>query len=211
MKKTIKILIFLILTVSYSCGSNKHKDKLSNADKSTINLFDKYSNDSIRAINFEIAYDNTSTAPSYIVFKAKDLNSGLIKEICSEAPFLSGALHIELNVKYDTKGTEYIDSLILIQRQKVFEFRNIEALNNISFFDYPEYDRIIQTAKEVDLDYYYSRFGKNNVHELKHFESSSGFVQLTFAHIMFNCGILTSRDCVAGNNIHFGNPININN
>jgi hypothetical protein len=137
----------------------------------------------------------------------KDLNSGLTKEICSEAPFLSGAIHKELGIKFDTKGTEYVDSLILHHRQKLFEFKSEEALNNINFFEYPDSNRIIQIAEELDLDYYSKKIGKNDTPELKYFNYETGFVQLTFKHIMFKCGILTRRDCEAGNNIYFGNPL----
>ena len=39
-----------------------------------------------------------------------------------------------------------------------------------------------------------------------HFETDTGYTQKVFAHIMFECGIITSRDCIAGNNIWFGDP-----
>ena len=42
------------------------------------------------------------------------------------------------------------------------------------------------------------------------FETDTGFVQITFAHIMFNCGILANRDCIAGNNIWFGDINKLN-
>jgi len=95
MKLTTKILGLLILFTVQSCGlKNSNKtDLLVNDSK---NIFDKYSNDSIRNQIFKIAYQNNSTAPSYIVFKAVDLNTGKEKEICCEAPFLSGAIHREL-------------------------------------------------------------------------------------------------------------------
>jgi hypothetical protein len=185
---------------------NDHKDRASREENSIASLFDKYSNDSIRAINFKIAYNNNSTAPNYVVFRAQDLNTGLIKEICTEAPFLSGALHREFEVDYDEKGTEYIDSIALAKRQNIYEFKKKEALDNIDFFKYPKYERILEIAKGLDLEYYHKKFGKNDFPELKHFANDTGYVQLTFCHIMFNCGILTNRDCVAGNNIYFGYP-----
>ena len=207
MRQILNTLLPLFLIITYSCGNSNHKDKISTDKESNKYLFDKYSNDSIRSVNFVIAYNNKSTAPNYIVFKAKDLNSGLTKEICSEAPFLSGAIHKELGIQFDTKGTESVDSLILNNRQKVFEFKSVDALNNIDFFEYPDSNRVIQIAKGLDLDYYFKKFGKNDTPELKYFEYDTGFVQLTFTHIMFNCGILTRRDCEAGNNIYFGNPL----
>jgi hypothetical protein len=206
MRNILYYVIYLLIIIN-SCASNDHQDKLSIKEKYFTNLFDNYSDDSIRAVNFEVAYNNNSTAPNYIVYKAKDLNTGSIKEICSEAPFLSGALHRELEIEYDEKGIKYIDSIALAQN--IYEFKKKEALDNINFFEYPNYERILEIAKGLDLEYYHNKFGQNNVPELKYFASDSGFVQLTFCHIMFNCGILTRRDCIAGNNIYFGNPIDL--
>jgi hypothetical protein len=188
-----------------SCGLRNQNDNSADKRLSEIDLFDKYSNDSVRNVNFEIAYDNKSTAPNYLVFKATDLNTGLTKEICCEAPFLSGAIHRELNVDYDTKGTEFVDSIIKANSNRTFEFKNQEALKNISFNEYPDYDRLLQIAKGIDLDNYYKTYGANDSSKLMYFESDTGFVQITFTHIMFKCGILTRRDCEAGNNIWFGN------
>ena len=204
MKQKIQILGFLLLIITQSCGLENKSNNESKTEKPETNLFDKYSNDSIRSMIFEIAYDNKSTAPSYIVFKAKDLNTGVMKEICCEAPFLSGAMHLEYNIEYDKKGTEYIDSIILANRKEIFDFRKRDALKNISFYEYPNYDRIIQIAKGLDLEKYHRTYGRNDSVNMMHFETDSGFVQETFTHIMFNCGILTRRDCVAGNNIWFG-------
>lgn len=206
MKQRIQILGLLLLIITQSCGLENRSNNESKIENPETNLFDKYSNDSIRSMIFEIAYNNKSTTPSYIVFKAKDLNTGVIKEICCEAPFLSGAMHREFNIEYDTKGTEYIDSIILENRLEIFEFINKKALNNISFSEYPDKESIDRIASKNDLDYYNDRFGANDSIKYMHFENDTGFVQESFAHIMFKCGIITSRDCIAGNNIWFGDP-----
>ena len=200
MKYKIEILGLLLLIIVQSCVSENQTDRLE------TELFDKYSNDSIRSLIFRIAYENKSTAPSYIVFQARDINTGIIKEICCEAPFLSGAMHRELNVEYDEKGTGYIDSIILANRLKTFEFKNKDALNNISFREYPDKETINRIASKNDLNCYNEKFGANDSIKLIHFENDTGFVQESFAHIMFKIGIITSRDCIAGNNIWFGDP-----
>lgn len=200
MKYMIEILGLLLLTMIQSCVSNNQTDKLE------TELFEKYSNDSIRSLIFKIAYENKSTSPSYIVYKAKDLNTGIIKKICCEAPFLSGAMHRELNIDYDEKGIGYIDSIILANRLKTFEFKNKDALNNINFGVYPDKETIDRIASKKDLDYYYEKFGTNDSIKFMHFENDTGFEQESFAHIMFKIGIITSRDCMAGNNIWFGDP-----
>jgi hypothetical protein len=204
MKYYVEILGIILFTIIQSCGFESQTENKTITGIPEPELFHKYSNDSIRALVFKIAYNNKSTAPSYIVFKAKDLNTNLTKEICCEAPFLSGAVHRELNINYDTKGIELVDSIILANRQRIYEFKNIEALRNISFHEYPIYDRIVQIANGLDLEDYYNKYGKNDSAKMMYFETDTGFVLLSFAHIMFNCGILTRRDCEAGNNIWFG-------
>ncbi|MFA7301957.1 MAG: hypothetical protein WC069_06625 [Candidatus Shapirobacteria bacterium] len=206
MNRIFKILGLIIFILTQSCGLKNQNDKVSNIDHLETDIFENYANDSIRDRIFKIAFNNKSTAPSYIVFIAKDLNTGLTKEICCEAPFLSGGMHRELNVKYDKEGTKYIDSTILANRLKTFEFSNIEALNNISFYEYPEKNIVDQLASKTDLESFHREFGRNDSIKFMHFENDTGFVQESFAHIMFNCGIITSRDCIAGNNIWFGDP-----
>jgi len=192
--------ILLIFTL-ISCETKIEVDKTTIIDKPEKSLFDNYSNDSIRGLNFKTAYNNNSTAPNYIVFRAKNLNTGQTKEICSEAPFLSGAMHRELNIKFDLIGEKYIDSLILAKRREIFNFKNKDVLKIMNFNNYPDYDSIVKIAKNIDLEYYI----KNDSIKLMHFESNSKLEQITFAHILFNCGINTRRDCIAGNNIWIEN------
>ena len=203
MNTKAKILGFLFLIIFYSCGS---KDPNNNIESKYLNFFDKYGNDSLRNKIFKIAYNNESTAPSYIVFKAKNLNTGEIKEICTEAPFLSGAMHHEFEMGYDLISSRFIDSLILANHERIFEFENEEALKNISFKEYPSRKRIEGIAESLDLDYYIKSFGSNENVKFMEFDKDEYFYQLAFAHIMFNCGIITSRSSMGGNNIWFGYP-----
>ncbi len=206
MKLTSKILALLILLTVQSCGF-RNSNKTDLLENDTKNFFDKYSNDSIRNQIFKIAYRNTSTAPSYIVFIAVDLNTGKEKEICCEAPFLSGAMHRELGKGYNESDSKFIDSLILNNKSRVFEFKNNEALKNIGFDEYPDYDRIKKAASNNNLDYYFKKYASNDsIKSMNFIEDTTGFAQLVFAHVMFECGIITSRDCVVGNYIRFGDP-----
>jgi hypothetical protein len=184
---------------------NQEEVKITDCNTEKESVFEKYSNDSTRSRIFILSYNNKSTAPNYIVFKAKNSNTGEIKEICSEAPFLSGAMHRELEIKYDKKGTIYIDSLILKKRNNIYEFSKKEALDNISFFDYPDSLSILKIAKELDLENYHKTYANNDSSMWMHFETDTGFEQKTFSHIMFKIGVMTRRSCEAGNNICLGN------
>lgn len=205
MKQTFKILGLVILTIIQACGLKNRTDNTVITEP-VIDIFEKYSHDSIRDRIFKIAYENASTAPSYIVFIAEDLNTGSRKEICCEAPFLSGAMHRELKKSYDEKGSKFIDSLILENKDKLFKFKDEEALENIGFKAYPDRETISKIALQNDLDYYFKKYGANDSIKSIQFDSDSALVQMMFAHVMFKCGIITSRDCIAGNYIWFGDP-----
>lgn len=199
-----QILGLLILLTVQSCGlkNNNKSDMILNDSKDII---DKYSNDSVRNQIFKIAYQNTSTAPSYVVFKAVDLNTKETKEICCEAPFLSGAMHREFEKGYTESESKFIDNLILNNKSRVFQFKNKDALKNIGFDEYPGSDLIKKAATKINLEYYLKIYGANDSIKSMNFNNdSTGVSQLVFAHLMFECGIITSRDCEAGNYIWFG-------
>jgi hypothetical protein len=152
--------------------------------------------------------NNKSTAPSYIVFKVVDLNTRQTKEICCVAPFLSGAMHREYKKDYDDNGTNYIDSLVLNNRERLFKFREKSALENISFYDYPDSLFIEKEKKKYNLDLYITKFVGTDSTESVRFSDNKNFKQVVFAHIMFECGIITRQDCIAGNYLHIGKKKN---
>ena len=207
MKRKAKILGLLILVITYSCG---RKDSDNNKEKATVkisNVFYKTGNDSVRNKLFDIAYKNQNTSsPSYLVFIAKNLNTGETKEICTEAPFLSGAMHHECGMGYDLKSSQFIDSLILGNSKRVFEFKEKKALENISFNEYPSKEKIEELASKLDLEDFIKDFGSNENVKFMEFKEDEYFLQLSFCHIMFKCGIITSRSSVGGNTIWFGYP-----
>jgi hypothetical protein len=62
--------------------------------------------------DFKFAIANKSTSPNYVVIKIIQSN-GIEKIICTEAPFLQGAIHKEKNIKYDESGISQVDSLLI--------------------------------------------------------------------------------------------------
>lgn len=206
MKLTFKIFGLLILLAFQSCKL-KDKDKIDKYSDISKNIYDKYSNDSLRNQIFKIAYQNTSTAPSYIVFKAIDMSSSTTKEICCEAPFLSGALHRELGKGHSESESSFIDSLILNNKDKVFEFKSKAALRNIRFYQYPDSVKIKEFATQNEIEYYFKKYGSNDtIKSINFIDDTTGFEQLIFAHLMFKGGLITSRDCVSGNYLWIGEP-----
>ena len=209
MKRAIRLIMIFISVFLLSCGLKNSNEKILVSTSNRTNLRKKsVVNDSLIAKNFEAAYNNNSTAPSYIVFKAVDLNTRQTKEICCVAPFLSGAMHREYKKDYDDNGTNYIDSLVLNNRERLFKFRDKSALENISFYDYPDSLFIEKEKKKYNLDKYITKFVVTNSTESVRFSDTKNFKQAVFAHVLFECGIISRQDCIAGNYLHIGGKKN---
>ena len=132
---------------------------------------------------------NFSTAPNYLVVTVKNLNTGETKDICTEAPFLIGAVNIETGESYFSLGCKE-------HKDRYFEFEKDSAFWNISFDLY--------TNAELDS------FAKTiNVNEITNQVKSGKLTsktfkgdrkeQIMFAHLMFNNGVMMTRGCLAGN------------
>jgi len=141
---------------------------------------------------FCAAIANLSTAPNYVVVNVKNLNTGEMKEFCTEAPFLIGAITRETGAKtYGLDCEKYKDLY--------FEFSNDSALWNISFGFY----------SKADLDAYAKTINISDI--VKQIQSGTltsktftgdGKEQILFAHLMFNNGVMGRSDCEAGNVVH---------
>jgi hypothetical protein len=133
------------------------------------------------------ALDNTSTAPNYIVVIVKNKKTGETKELCTEAPFIQGAM-----------GQETGDWTIDCKKYKTryFEFSKDSALWNISFDRYTKRE-LDEFAKTINV--------ANIVHQVRNGKLTEktfmgdGKDQIMFAHLMFNNGVMMSRGCIAGN------------
>jgi hypothetical protein len=135
------------------------------------------------------ALNNFSTAPNYVVLNIKNIKTGEIKEVCTEAPFLSGAIFKEYGkfpVKIDCK----------INKDRYFEFSKVSALRIINYNLYSKisldsFSKTINVEEIIKL----VKNGKLNTKTFK----NSGKEQIMFAHLMFNNGVMMTRGCVAGN------------
>jgi hypothetical protein len=146
-------------------------------------------NDKVKQSMFCRAASNSSTAPNYVVIIVKDLHTGEVKEVCTEAPFVSGAIGRESGKPFSGDPcNKYPD--------RYFEFSNDSALWNIGFNAYTmaeldsfaltiDIQKIVNQVKSEDLS------GKTFMTTRKE--------QIMFAHLMFNNGVMMTRGCVAGN------------
>jgi hypothetical protein len=133
------------------------------------------------------ALDNFSTAPNYIVVTVKNKKTGETKEVCTEAPFIQGAM-----------GRETGDWTINCQNFKTryFEFSKDSALWNISFDFYTkeELDKYAKTLNVAEI----VKLVKSGKLTSKTFMGDRK-EQIMFAHLMFNNGVMMTRGCWAGN------------
>jgi hypothetical protein len=145
-------------------------------------------------LNFLAALKNISTFSYFTVIKVKNLNTGETKELCTKGNFVSGAIHKELHLDYDTAGTSKAFQFAQSKKDRYFEFKNKEALDNISFFEYKP-----NMVKEVQTRYNFDK-------AIKIIKSKECFgIRLSsdemkaFAHVLFNKGYLTGENnCFGG-------------
>ena len=142
-----------------------------------------------RSKMFCAALRNLSTAPNYVVVIVKNLNTGKTKEICTEAPFIDGAVSIETNVSKSINCMKYKD--------RYFEFKNDSALWNIGIdlYDNVELD---QYARTLNITKAVKQVRDGKLTEIG-FPPSGRKQQRMFAHLMFNNGVMMTRGCIAGN------------
>jgi hypothetical protein len=167
-----------------------------------INTYNEKTNDleNEKYLNFIGAIQNSSTFSYFTVIKAKNLNTGMTKEICTKGNFVMGALHKELNIDYDIKGEQKVFDFARSKRNRYFEFKNIEALENISFFDYNE-----KLVRKIQTEYNFDK-------AIEIIERNKEFsIQLSddemkaFAHVLFNNGFLTGENSCWGGTLEYVN------
>ena len=179
MRPFISILIF-ILTLPLLSNQN-------GVDKTNDLNNEKY-------LNFLAAVQNSSTFSYFTVIKVKNLNTGVTKEICTKGNFVSGALHLELNVGYDAKGEKKVLEFAKTKKDRYFEFKNKKALDNISFFDYKT-KLVAKIQTEYNFDKAIEIIKKDKDFSIRLADDE----MKAFAHVLFNKGYLTrENDCWGG-------------
>ena len=144
--------------------------------------------------NFVEAFKNCSTFSYFTVITVKDLKDNITKEICVKGNFVNGAVHIELDLDYNSSGDRRVEQWALAKKDRYFEFKRRKALENISFFSYDtELMRAIQ--KKYDFDSVISRIRKTKKFSIELPDDE----MKAFAHVLFNKGYLTGEsNCWGG-------------
>ena len=157
-----------------------------------------YDLDNEKYLNFITAVKNSSTFSYFTVIKVKNLNTGVVKEICTKGNFVAGALHIELQADYDEKGQQKVLDFAKSKKNRYFEFKNKKALDNISFFDYKT-----QLVTKIQTEYSFDKVIEI-IKKKKEFSIRlSDDKMKAFAHVLFNSGYLTGENNCWGGSLEY--------
>jgi len=192
MIQKIKFFIAGLSILLLSCNKTDSKVLVNSDDKFNSPL------DSLHYKNYVNAVQNNSTFQYFVVIKIKNMNSGEIREICTQGNFLRGALYREYKLSYTKESESRIEKLLLDNKSRYFQFKDTSAINNLGVKAY--------SIKDLEL---FEK--KNNVDSIeveikkKKWESfiSDDKRMLLLAHSLFNRGILTGENnCIGGTLIH---------
>lgn len=146
--------------------------------------------DEVKYEMYKKAINHFSTAPYYVVIKVKNLQTGEIKEVCTEAPFVHGALDREnCSNKSEFKNK-------LISKERYFEFNCDSALWNIGYDLYTP-SELSELENKLNLDSLVNSARKGKLTSITFMETRE--YQRMYAHLMFNRGIMMTRGSIAGN------------
>lgn len=184
MRKIIIYILVLLTALTTSCGqgiTNENHRK----EKCTETLL--YS-------NYLKAIRNEGTFQYFVVVTVKNKKTGAVREICTTGDFLSGALHEEYNIGYDSTDEVKIDNLLSKNRCRYFEFDKISALNNLGFDSYTKKEfEIFEKTHNIDS---LARVLKAEKWKMRMPNDKS---MLLYAHSLFKRGVLTGEyDCFGG-------------
>ena len=102
--------------------------------------------ESIRLDLFQKALKNESTATNYILINVVNDKTGKTTVVCTEAPFLLGAIHREYKIAFDKPGSAKALAIALSGAKAAppltFHFSNPDALKNLT-----QYSRLEQVAE----------------------------------------------------------------
>jgi hypothetical protein len=143
--------------------------------------------------------DNTSTAPDFVLIRVTDTRTGSTREVCTEAPFLEGALHMEFGIPYDDAGEKKVRKLVLGQPDRHFQFSKPKALVNIPQYYTPQILDAVRklVAPKSDDELIKTDFVQGLY--IKKLREEYSACRDAVAHALLERGISCTRGCRVGN------------
>ncbi|WDO12822.1 hypothetical protein MH928_16045 [Flavobacterium sp. WW92] len=172
-----KLLLLVILIFSISCKV-KQNDEL--------------------YLNYIAAINNGSTFQYHLVIKLKNLNTGEIREVCTEGNFLQGALHREYDLAYDEEGVEKAIKLAIENKKRYYEFKNDSAIINIGSEDYTMKE-LEKLEKKINFDSLATQIKAKKKWAI----ALDNKEMMMYAHALFNRGVLTGENNCMGGRLYY--------
>lgn len=152
---------------------------------------------------FERAIKNDSTSPNFVLVKVVDDKARKTEVICTEAPFLLGAIHREHGLPNDASGTQKATALALAQKDLTFHFSQREALDNLTRAFTASELREVRDALQSRSDDELLKGFRGDGTELDALYMGKGVKKYSayrdaIAQVLLERGLLPRRGCVAG-------------
>ena len=122
-----------------------------------------------------------STSDDYVVVKVKNLKTGKVKDICVTLNLLEGAVWYETGKFIGLNCKEY--------QKRYFEFSKDSAFLNIGFDEY-SLQKLNTLQKHLNTDSIVEQIKTGKLHSINFGENNR-----YFAHLMYNCGVITTAGC----------------
>lgn len=144
---------------------------------------------------FRKAFENTSTAPDFILVTIRDGRTGEQSTRCIESNFLLGSIHKENGIDYDEAGTARVLAIALKHFQEPVTLMNREALKNVLPRYTPEQlaaaRKVLGEASAAQLK------GRGFIDKLCN-GSAPQLEREAAAHVLLEHGIRCGRGCMTG-------------
>lgn len=148
--------------------------------------------------NYQIAMNNSSNDKYYVVFKMKNLKTGETRENCTISNLLKGALYIEYGVEFEKEELNKIDSVALNNKQRYFEFKNQESIQNFDRFHSYSIEELNKLEQEINFDSLASTINHKGHWQMDFKEEKK---LRMYAHCLLNRGILIMTPHRFGNTL----------
>lgn len=146
------------------------------------------------------AIKNDSTTTNYVLIHVVNDKTGATKLVCTGAPFLLGALHMQHNLKYDAVGSQKALALASSQSDLVFHFTKSAAIKNLAQYHTPEQVAEMRAALKPysnrQLPALFKGDGKG-LDPLYMADGKSSY-QGAIAQVLLERGLLPERQCFSG-------------
>lgn len=179
MKTQSIIITFILFIISINCISQQ-------IDSIDQEYYQMYKHASGKIIKGDTTFQIISTSPYYVVINVTNLKTGSTKEICTEYPYIEGAISKDSN------------NSIIDEQKRDFKFYSDAALNNVDFFNW-SINSMDSCLRGITVEMLMTEWKNDSVNQYINFHNKySGECQTYYAFLLFKNGIMSTRGCLVG-------------